>query len=211
MSLWQRPNDYIHLTNQSPYSCILPIDHSWEQVHCMPSFAYGRCLIDATHTHAVVMELVWEESERGRAVLLPSHLVRRFTLFFLVASHGRVPAAGFASQFNARPSYASEGASCPLGLQWSPGSWLGGSWVSALLISIVFLHLHWDLAVMSGWLVLLSARSFLNSSAHKLPILTEHVHWTEWLLFCFAFFFWCFAWFCVVVFSIAPRRGFWTA
>ena len=45
----------------------------------------------------VVMELVSEESERGRAVSLPSHLDRRFTLFFLVASHGRVPAAGFAS------------------------------------------------------------------------------------------------------------------
>ena len=55
---------------------------------------------------------------------------------------------------------------------------LGGSWVSALLIGIVFLHLQCDLAVMSGWLVLLSARSFLNSSAHKLPVLTEHVHGT---------------------------------
>ena len=111
-------------------------------------------------------------------------------LSHLVASHGRVPAAGFASQFNARPSYASEGASCPLGLTVrSPGSWLGGSWVSALLIGIVFLHLHWDLAVMSGWLVLLSARSFLNSSVHKLPILTEYVHQTgvTLVLFCVCF------------------------
>ena len=37
-------------------------------------------------------------------------------------------------------------------------------------------HLHRDLAVMSGWLVLLSARSFVNSSAHKLPVLTELVY-----------------------------------
>ena len=33
----------------------------------------------------------------------------------------------------------------------------------------VVLHLHCDLAVMSGWSVLLFARSYLNSSAHKLP------------------------------------------
>ena len=67
----------------------------------------------------------------------------------------------------------------------SPGSWLGGSWVSALLIGVLFLHLHCDLAVMSGWLDLLSARSFLNSSAHKLPSSTEHVHRTGCLLFRF--------------------------
>ena len=36
-----------------------------------------------------------------------------------------------------------------------------------------------------GWLDLLSARSFLNSSAHKLPSSTEHVHRTGCLLFRF--------------------------
>ena len=45
-----------------------------------------------------------------------------------------------------------------------------------LTVHRVFLHLHCDLAVMSGWLVLLSARSFLNSLAHELFVLTEHVH-----------------------------------
>ena len=37
------------------------------------------------------------------------------------------------------------------------------------------LHLHRDLAVMSGCFVVLSARSVSNSSAHKLPTMTEHV------------------------------------
>ena len=59
-----------------------------------------------------------------------------------------------------------------------------------------FLHLHLDLAVMSVWLVLLSAKSFLNSSAHKLPILAEvcprgdfcSVCLLVWLLVWFLFF-----------------------
>ena len=36
---------------------------------------------------------------------------------------------------------------------------------------------------MSGWFVLLFARSYLNSSAHKLPASTEHV-FTGWLVLC---------------------------
>ena len=122
------------------------------------------------------MKLFWEESERGCAVSLPSHLVRLFTTFLVLGCFTRQGACRcVASQFDARPSHAREGASCPLGFSVrSPGSWLGGSWVSALLIGL-FLHLHCDLAVMSGWFVLLFARSYLNSSAHKLPASTEHV------------------------------------
>ena len=98
----------------------------------------------------------------------------------------------------------------------SPGSWRGGSWVSALLIDGLFLHLHCDLAVMFGWLNLLIAKSFFNSSAHKLPSSTEHVLSTGcfvslcWL--CFLFCFWCFRFgFCLfVLFALVDCTPAWT-
>ena len=86
----------------------------------------------------------------------------------------------------------------------SPGSWLGGSWVSALLIGFWFLHLHRDLAVMSGWLYfcfLQDSFHFLNSSAHKLPFLLKSTsiiagcfRWLVLFLFgCFLVLFWLLA------------------
>ena len=55
------------------------------------------------------------------------------------------------------------------------------------------MHLHCDLAVMSAWSVLLFARSYLNSSAHKLPAATEHVLYG--VTFCWLFGFWVAVWF----------------
>ena len=69
---------------------------------------------------------------------------------------------------------AFEGALCPVGFTVrSPGSWLGGSWVSALLIvgclCTFIAILLWCLVVVVCFLQDLI--HFLNSSAHKLPCL----------------------------------------
>ena len=76
----------------------------------------------------------------------------------------------------------------------SPGSWLGGSWVSALLIVSFVLHFRRDLAMMSGWLCNCFLQDLFNSPAHKLPSLTEHVHRNG------VFLVFCLVWLCFLFF-----------
>ena len=100
----------------------------------------------------------------------------------------------------------------------SPGSWLGGSWVSALVIISVVLHLRRDLAVMSGWLCFCFLQDLFNSPAHKLPSLTEHVHRYGVFLVSFVVCLFCFGlfvFFCFLCWSVSllvtPAWTMWTA
>ena len=75
-----------------------------------------------------------DDAERRKLGVPP----RVFNVFW-IASHGRVLAAEVASQFIVRSSYAVKVLFSGGFTVRSPGSWLGGSWVSALVIvSLVF-------------------------------------------------------------------------
>ena len=169
-----------------------PCRLSWSLPPCLLSFTADLLdlawleMMDTTYIQAAMLDVVWEESERYRAVSLPSHSV----LFHSIAS-GCFTRQGacrcVASQFNAWQYHASEGAVCPEGLTVrSPGSWRGGSWVSALLICCFSPSLQ---SCCDVWLAVLLCK-ILNSSAHKPPASTELV-FTEWILLCF--------WFCCLL------------
>ena len=138
----------------------------------------------------------------------PSSSSHAFFNCFWIASHGRVLAAGLhPNSLHVRHMRLKVLFSRDFTVR-SPGSWLGGSWVSALLIFLFVLHLRRDLAVMSGWLCVCFWQDLFNSPAHKLPSLTEHVHRTGCFLFLavLVVFFWFFCLFSVVLFAdLFPR------
>ena len=101
----------------------------------------------------------------------------------------------------------------------SPGSWLGGSWVSALLIGFCCLHLHRDLTVLSVWLCFCLMQDPISSnlSAHKLPFWPRAhplLRGGFCVLLCFLGVFWvCFVGFLCCLFRsfLHPHWTCWTA